>query len=102
MQDFLLTNVRQRFSIDEVISSQLVNFVRFDVESTDLRAIHGAIGADQDISDLSLEFEEMAISIATNYKTTARTIVKCLTDSQEYPNVLIVFGSDFSCKASFR
>jgi len=62
MQDFLLTNVRKRFSIDEVISSQLVNFVRFDAERTDLQAIHGAIGADQDISNLSLEFEEMAMS----------------------------------------
>jgi len=60
MQNFLLTNVRQRFSVDDVLSSQLVNFMRFNVESTDLRAVNGAIGADLDIYDSSLEFEEMA------------------------------------------
>jgi len=59
-----------RISNDKRASTNsIVNFVRFDVESTDLRAI----GVDQDISDLSLEFEEMATSIAFNYKTTART-----------------------------
>jgi len=98
MQDFLLTNVRQRFSIDEVIFSHLVNFVRFVVESIDLQAVHGATGADQDISDFLLEFEEMATSIATNYITTARTST-VLNKQPGISKFLDRFGSDFSCKS---
>ena len=38
ISDSLVEFLRQRFSIDEVITSQLVVFVRFDVDKTDLRA----------------------------------------------------------------
>ena len=60
--DSLIAFLRQRFSTDEVITSQLVVFVRFDVDKTDLRAVHVALGADLDIAELTLEFEELARS----------------------------------------
>ena len=55
LQEFLC----QRFSIDEVVTSQLVSFVQFQT-TVDLHAVHKAIAADLDARNLMLEYEELA------------------------------------------
>ena len=85
----LVEFLRQCFSIDEAISDQLAAFVHFDTERVDLRAVHKAIATDLDISELSMEFEELA----QNGKATAMCLpelVKSLVNSGHYPNVLAV------------
>jgi len=89
MQDFLLTNMRQRFSVDKVISSQLINFVRFDVSRALIsEPFTGLLVLTRTYLTCHWSLRKWQ-RVATNYKTTAR---KCLTGSQEYTNVLIVLA----------
>jgi hypothetical protein len=73
----------QPFSIDEVISPQLVSFVQFHVESTDLSAVHVAVGANRDIFKLSLKFEEMATNSNKLIRRPLPEPVKYLTNIQD-------------------
>jgi hypothetical protein len=83
ISDSLVEFLRQRFSIDKVVTSQLVDFVRFDVEKTDLRDVHSAIGADLDIAELTLEFAELARSSNQMIKKPLpELVVRCLSNSQ--------------------
>ena len=81
--DSLIAFLRQRFSTDEVITSQLVVFVRFDVDKTDLRAVH-VLGADLDIAELTLEFEELARSNNQLIRRPLLELVKCLSTVADY------------------
>ena len=72
--------------------------MRFDVEKTDLRAVHMAIGADLDIAELSLEFEELAKSCNQLIRIPLPELLKCLSSSQEYANVVIVLAQLLAAK----
>jgi len=93
----LVEFLHQRFSFDDVVTSQLVHFVRFDVQNTDLRAVHTAIAADLDITELSVEFEELASQSKRKCKPLPE-LVKCLSNSQEYPNVFTALARILAAK----
>jgi hypothetical protein len=93
----LVEFLKQRFSFDDVITSHLVHFVQFDVQNTDLTAVHTAIAADLDITELALEFEELASHSQTTCKPLPE-LVKCLSKSQEYPYVLIALARILAAK----
>jgi len=76
------------FSVDEVVTSQLVSFVQF--QTTVLHAVHKAIAADLDARNLMLEYEEIAKPLPE--------LVKCLSRSEEYPTVLTVLSHVLAAK----
>lgn len=93
----LVEFLHQRFSLDDVVTSQLIHFVQFDVQKTDLTAVHKAIAADLDITDLSLEFEEIA-SLSNIACKPLPELVQCLSKSLEYPNVLTALARILAAK----
>ena len=85
----LVEFLRQRFSIDEGVISQLAAFVHFDTQNVNLRTVHKAIAIDLDITELSLEFDELSQERLTKERSLP-DLVKCLVKSEHFSNVLTV------------
>ena len=92
LQEFLC----RRFSVDEIVTSQLVSFVQFQT-TADLHAVHKAIAADLDVRNLMLEYEELASERELVAKPPTE-LVKCLCRSEEYPTVLTVLSRVLAAK----
>ena len=100
MQRFITESLReflrQRFSLDDIITTHLVSFVRFDA-NVDLHAVHETIATDLDCTDLSLEFEELR-SEPDIVSKSLPDLVKCLATSDEYPNMLVALARVLAAK----
>ena len=94
--DSLNEFLRQRFSIDDVVISNLVSFTHFHAD-VDLHAVHESIASDMDVAALPLEFHELAARVELA-SMSLPDVVKCLAKSDEYPTMLTALSRILAAK----
>ena len=90
--------LQQRFSIDQVLLSALIPFLKFDTKNVNLRAVHNAICNDLDLAELSIEFHELSDNKDISTSKLCQVVKRLASANDAYPNMLTVCSRILAAK----
>jgi hypothetical protein len=96
--DSLNEFLTQRFSLDSDIAKQLHDFVHFNQEKVDVRAVHTAICSDLDLTAVSIEYQELASNKDFTSLKLADMVRWLTAANDSYKNVCIMLARILAAK----